>query len=114
MLFLLPLCAQAPQGGRGPQNLKILKPDEVLPVMRTFTAGLGVRCDFCHMQGDMASDSNPHKVTARMMLSMTREINANHFNGRDRISCFTCHHGKEEPESSAAPGGMPGTAPPGR
>jgi hypothetical protein len=96
-----------------PKNLKVLKADEdVMTVMRTFTAGLGVRCDFCHMQGDMASDSNPKKVTARMMLSMTRELNASHFNGRERISCYTCHHGQQEPERAPAAGAPP--ASPGR
>jgi hypothetical protein len=111
ILFLVPLCAQQPPGG-GPQaakNLKILKPEEVMTVMRTFTSGLGVRCDFCHMQGDMASDANPHKVTARMMLSMTRDLNAAHFNGKERITCYTCHHGAQEPPSAPPAGGaLPG------
>ncbi len=88
-----------------PKNLKILKADEVMPVMRTFTAGLGVRCDFCHAQGDMASDTKPQKVTARRMLAMTREINTSHFNGKDRVSCYTCHHGKNEPERAPEGGG---------
>src|ERR1035441_9415295 len=60
MLFLMPLVAQ-----QAPTNLKILTPAEVGPAMQSFTAGLGVRCEFCHVQGDRASDANPHKVVAR-------------------------------------------------
>ena len=97
-----------------PKNLKVLKPtDDVIAIMRTYTAGLGVRCDFCHVQGDFSSDENKKKLTARMMISMTHEINASHFNGRERVSCYTCHHGKNEPEG-APPAGGPGGPPPGR
>ncbi len=97
---------------QAPSNLKVLKPDEpLMAVMTTFTNGLGVQCNFCHVQGDMASDTKPEKVTARMMLTMTREINASHFNGRERVSCYTCHHGASHPERAPAAGGGPGGGP---
>ena len=101
MLFLLPLCGQAPQGGRPePKNLKILKPDQVMPAMRSYTAGLGVKCDFCHVSGDFASDEKKPKLTARRMIEMTNGINTGHFNGRERVSCYTCHHGENAPKSA--------------
>ena len=119
VLFATMLAAQPPQGGGGgmqeaPKNLKILKPEDVMTSMRSYTAGLGVRCDFCHVQGDFSSDTKPEKVTARMMITMTHDINANNFNGRERVSCYTCHHGASHPErapAAGAPGGAPGAGP---
>jgi hypothetical protein len=103
MLFLLPLCAQSPQGGRpAPKNLKILQPEQVMPAMRSFTTGLGVNCEFCHVSGDFASDDKKPKLTARMMIGMTRQINTANFNGRERVACYTCHHGESEPKSAPA------------
>ena len=104
MVFLMPLVAQ-----QAPTNLKILTPAEIGPVMQSFTAGLGVRCEFCHVQGDRASDANPHKVVAREMLAMTRQINT-HFPGGAKVACYTCHRGAEQP-LMAPPAGA---APPGR
>jgi hypothetical protein len=107
LLFLLPLSAQPPQEApppgrtaQEPKNLKILKPDEVRTAMRSFTAALGANCAFCHVQGDMASDDNPHKVTARRMIAMTREANATFPDGKERVTCYTCHRGETEPKSA--------------
>ena len=104
MLFLMPLVAQ-----QAPTNLKVLKPAEVMPAMQGFTTGLGVRCDFCHVQGDRASDANPHKGIAREMYTMTEQINA-HFPGGAKVSCYTCHRGVEQPLMTPPAG----AAPPGR
>lgn len=93
------------------KNLKILKPEEVMPSMRSFTAGLGVRCDFCHVQGDRASDENPKKLTARNMIAMVQQINT-HFNGSPKVTCYTCHRGETEPKSTPTPDAA--VAPPGR
>src|SRR3954464_15311384 len=54
-------------GGRGgpPQNLQVLPKDwtrqQVQKLMRTFTAGLGVKCSHCHVgtPADRAKDDNP-------------------------------------------------------
>jgi hypothetical protein len=105
LLFLAPLVAQ-----QAPTNLKVLKSAaEVMPAMQTFTQGLGVRCDFCHVQGDRASDANPHKGTAREMYTMTQQINT-HFQGGPKVTCYTCHRGAEQPLTSPPAG----AAPPGR
>jgi hypothetical protein len=106
LLILLPLSAQAqeaPPPGRAPQepkNLKILKPEEVRAAMRSYTVALGVNCGFCHMPGDMASDDNPHKVTARQMIAMARQANASFPDGKERVTCYTCHRGESEPKSA--------------
>jgi photosynthetic reaction center cytochrome c subunit len=118
LLVLVPLCAQdAPppkKGGGGPKNLKVLTPDELRSgVMMKFVAALGVGqsggCNFCHVQ-DRSSDENPKKVTARMMITMVKDINSKIATGagteKEFVTCYTCHRGKTEPET--APGaGLP-------
>jgi len=106
MLFaLLPLAAQdaprPPQKGPGMahKNLKLLKDDEVRPAMGAFRSALGVQCTFCHEMGNFASDENPHKDKARMMITMVRDVNAKFNDGKEHVTCYTCHRGKTEPES---------------
>jgi hypothetical protein len=65
--------------------------------MAAFRAGLGVMCSYCHVQGDFASDDNPKKDIARMMISMAKDINAKFPDGKMHVTCFTCHRGAEEP-----------------
>ena len=92
--------ARGGRGGRGgapPKNLKVLQPADVRPAMAAATAGLGVQCGFCHVQGDFASDDKQEKVTARMMFEMTRDINAKFTDGKAHVSCYTCHRGQQEP-----------------
>lgn len=113
MLLLLPLCAQPPQeGGKrerpAPKNLKLLTPDDLMPTMRSFTVALGQRCNFCHVQGDFASDENHKKIVARRMIEMVRSINTQNFNGKDRVTCYTCHRGAQEPMAAPPAGGTPG------
>lgn len=73
-------------------------------MMGAFRAALGVQCTACHVQGDFASDDKPEKATARKMIVMTREINANNFtDGKMHVSCFTCHRGEEHPKMTAEP-----------
>ncbi len=95
-----------------PKNLKILKPEEIRPVMGAIVTGLGVKCGFCHVQGDFASDDKPEKETARKMIVMTRDINA-HFQGAtaDMVSCYTCHRGETKP-LLAPPAAAPAPAAP--
>ena len=88
-----------------PTNLKVLKVStgpEVGQIMRTFTAGLGVQCGYCHEAGNYASDSNPKKDIARHMITMTQTINGN-FEGKLRVSCYTCHRGEPEPKTAPEP-----------
>jgi photosynthetic reaction center cytochrome c subunit len=109
-LLLVPVClsAQEKEGKKGPpptpKNLKILtgeSGEQVIMTMRAFRTALGVQCTFCHVQGDFASDDNPKKETARMMLTMAREINAKFPDGKRHVSCYTCHRGMTEPATEA-------------
>lgn len=98
-------------GGRGapppPKNLKVLKPEDVRPVMFAMRGALGQQCNFCHVQGDFASDENPKKVIARHMMEMVNHINEGFGDGKVHVSCYTCHRGKTTPDLTpppAAPG----------
>ena len=121
LLIALPLFAQAPppqaQGKGGPRpepkNLKILKPAEVRGKMNEFRIALGAQCSMCHEQGDFASDAKKEKETARMMIAMTKEINAKIGEGEhEHVTCFTCHRGSEhhpktKPDAAAAAPAQP-------
>ncbi|PYT13759.1 MAG: c-type cytochrome [Acidobacteria bacterium] len=114
VFMLLPLCAQEKQekqdkGKRpipNPTNLKVLKVTtgpEVTQIMRTFTSGLGVQCNFCHVQGNFASDDNPKKEVARHMIEMATEINSKFTDGKMHVTCYTCHRGEPEPKTAPEP-----------
>ena len=80
-----------------PKNLQILTPETYRAAMQSFTAALGVQCTFCHVQGDFAADDKEQKKTARMMLTMSRAINANWTDGKQHVRCYTCHRGSNTP-----------------
>lgn len=108
------------------ENLQVLPADigaeGLRDVMRGFTRGLGVRCQYCHvgeegqdfLEWDFASDAKTHKAVARDMMRMTRQINQEalpaidglhgHGDGGWRVTCYTCHRGAT----------TPATAPPAR
>ena len=94
-------------GGRGPQqphkNLKVLKDDQVRPVMGAMRGALGQRCEFCHVEGDNASDENPKKLMARRMIELVNEVNAKFPDGKVHVSCYTCHRGKTTPDMVPPP-----------
>jgi len=95
-----------------PKNLQLLKPEEVREAMHAFRVSLGVECTFCHVQGDFASDEKQHKLVARKMIELVRSINPRFPDGKDHVTCYTCHRGAEEPlmappASMAAPGDQP-------
>src|SRR5450432_3015621 len=107
LTIALTLLAQEPPAGgekkKGgppspPKNLKILKPEEVRPMMAAFRTGLGVQCTACHVQGDFASDEKPMKETARMMIAMTHEVNGKFPDGKMHVTCYTCHRGEQHPK----------------
>ena len=110
LIFLVSLCAQQPQqegGKKGrpsqpPKNLKVLKVEQqdLIRVMRTYTTGLGVKCEHCHVQGDFASDENPQKELARMMIKMVQDVNGRFPDAKEHVTCYTCHRGEEEPKTA--------------
>jgi photosynthetic reaction center cytochrome c subunit len=104
VLLLVPVGLSAQEGKKGPppplKNIQILTGEpreQVIMTMRAFTVALGVQCVYCHVQGDFPSDDNPKKGTARMMLTMAREINSKFPDGQRHVSCYTCHRGATTP-----------------
>jgi hypothetical protein len=103
------------------KNLQVLPKDisreQLLATMRSFTRGLGVRCNHCHVvkatepkeELDFPSDAKDEKKNARTMILMTREINRTWIPrvtkepADMRVGCWTCHRGKPEPESPPPP-----------
>ena len=113
-LLVLTLSLFAQQGGRGAnlqqfKNLKLLAPNtDMTFVMQGFNEALGVQCTYCHVQGDMAADTNPKKETARKMIAMVRMIDTtfpssvgNFPDGYHEVDCLTCHRGNVKPEVMA-------------
>jgi len=87
-----------------PQNIKVLPKrwsrKRVTAYMKeNVSKGLGVKCKVCHDTKDFAKDSE-HKEEARKMILMMNDINKKSFGGKQTLSCFTCHRGKEEPEGT--------------
>ena len=124
--------AQAPAQGQPatppppPQNLQVLPKDiaraDLIAMMRGFTAGLGVECNYCHvMEGrggrnDMAADEKPTKITARVMMRMVAGVNqqlASAITKADlqKVECGTCHRGAAIPIKFQPPPAPPQAAP---
>ena len=110
LLLVIPVFAQPPQalpkgpgGGRAPRNLKVLTVEEERPMMGGMRTSLGVMCTHCHVLPDFAADENPKKLIARNMMIMVKEINAKFPDGKEHVTCYTCHRGKTTPEMAPPP-----------
>ena len=86
------------------QNIKVMNgvpSDQLIESMQFFRSSLGVDCEFCHATKDghldAPSDDKPEKATARKMIAMTKAINDANFNGRQQITCASCHAGHMHP-----------------
>ena len=114
-----------------PTNLKVLPKDttgpQVISIMRNFEKDLGVECTYCHAKNsatgrpDFASDENPMKDRARVMMKMTSSINTEYLTQLtdpkpgNPVTCGTCHRGMSKPEvfvpAPRPPHGNPPAAP---
>lgn len=115
------LVAQGPRGN-GYSNLQILPEDisrdELGDIMVRNMRALGLPrlggegCLYCHVgdmdvprrKWDFASDANPMKEKARVMMSMVDEINSTHLekfgtriDSTYRVDCMSCHLGRTDP-----------------
>ena len=84
---------------------------QVIGQMRNITAGLGVRCQFCHVgeeglaleRFDFAADEKRTKLVARQMMRMVQEINRRldtiprAAGAALQVTCETCHRGVNRP-----------------
>lgn len=116
LVFICSISVLAQRGGRGgapapippgpPKNLRVLPEDvNIRQTMGAFRAALGVQCTYCHAQGDYASDDNPKKNMARNMIRIAADINAGFPDGKQHVTCYTCHRGEATPKSEAPAAG---------
>lgn len=127
LVFAAPQAAPAappsPHQHPAPTNLKVLprslSGEQVHEIMQTWSGELGTRCKTCHAADpkrtgpdgkpalNYADDSKEEKQTARKMVKMVEEINANYISKIDGsgapVTCGTCHRGHFGPEPFAAP-----------
>lgn len=104
------------------KNLQVLPKETDKPtlkkIMKEQSKALGVECDYCHKEPNMADDTDKKKLS-RDMMKLVDEINQGAFKadvkagpkalvkardyyqkklaGKKDITCNTCHQGKEEP-----------------
>lgn len=128
------MAAQAPQTGTAvatsqpgpfpaPTNLKVLPNSltgqQVQDIMEQWKVGLGMSCAACHADDkervdqdgrpllNFARDSKPEKAIARIMYTMTEEINGKYIARIDGsgvpVTCGTCHHGHIGPDPFTTP-----------
>jgi photosynthetic reaction center cytochrome c subunit len=83
------------------QALKGIAVDDFLLTMGIMSAAVGSDCVGCHPSAgtdhvDWAFDT-PRKMTARRMVQMVAAINKDQFGGRQVVTCWTCHRGRDRP-----------------
>jgi len=87
-------------------TLKELSVDDFIGAMGVMTDALGLDCADCHPnagsdQVDWVFDTQ-RKKTARRMVEMVGNLNKEFFGGAQRVTCWTCHHGRVIPATSIA------------
>jgi hypothetical protein len=98
---------QVETAGQKFKNIKVLNDlpaDQLGPMMNVMAASLGMDCKGCHAANDkdFEKDGNEHKEAARKMIKMVQDINKSAFEGKNEVTCNTCHNGRERPVAVAA------------
>jgi hypothetical protein len=88
-------------------TLKGLTVDDFMGAMGVMAAALGFDCSNCHPGAGYSDvnwqvDTMPTKVIARRMIEMVAVINGTNFAGASKVTCWTCHHGRQIPATSIA------------
>ena len=88
------------------QALKGIPVDDFMGTMGVMSAALGFDCSDCHnMAGtekvNWAADTT-RKVISRRMVNMMAAINRDNFQGRQMVTCWSCHHGRDRPVTTPA------------
>ena len=87
-------------GGGGGKNIQVLQGADLPATMQSFVQALGLldkgTCGYCHVD-DRSSDAKIQKVTARRMIIMMRGINGTFGDGKQHVTCYTCHRGSPTP-----------------
>ena len=95
------------------QVLKGISLDDFLGTMGVMCASLGFDCADCHVGAgtqkvDWAKDT-ARKVMARKMVLMVQTINSDNFSGRQMVTCWSCHRGRDRPLTTPTLADMYGT-----
>ena len=103
MLLLVALLAQAPADRPAGDTRKHLQVLQAVPESQLFLAmnamaqSLGVGCEYCHVRDrdryQWERDDKPKKAAGRRMMKMVMDLNAAAFDGKQTVTCFTCHRG---------------------
>jgi hypothetical protein len=72
--------------------------------MQAYSGSPGVGCDHCHVVVDWASDQKPARPMARRMFNIRTEMQDEFFEGRQALTCWTCHRGQPRGETTLPPG----------
>ena len=104
------MTAQQPQlSEQAFKNVQVLRGipvDEFMGTMGLFSAALSMCCGDCHTGAGTSSpkweDDPPRKRTARSMIQMVNTLNRTSFNGRQVVTCWTCHRGQPRPAATPA------------
>ena len=107
---LAPADAGGPSAIEKYKNVKVLTDVSAAEFMRlqyAITAWVSPKqgCDYCHVGTNYAADDKPQKGVARIMLQMTRHLNADwktHV-APAGMTCYTCHRGQPVPGQSWFP-----------
>jgi hypothetical protein len=89
------------QAFKNVQVLKGIPLDDFMGTMGVMTGSLSFDCSECHNgagtdQVDWAADTQ-RKVVARKMITMVASLNRDNFGGRQVVTCYSCHHGRDRP-----------------
>ena len=91
------------------KNVQVLKGipiDDFMGTMGIMSAALSFCCNECHTGAGtdkvVWESDTPRKVTARRMVTMVATINQANFGGRQVVTCWTCHRGRDRPVTTPA------------
>lgn len=82
------------------KNIQVLKEvpsEQIIPAMEFITSSLGVQCGFCHVENAFDKDDKKTKQIARKMMQMEFAIDSNNFEGKQMVTCYSCHRGSPKP-----------------
>jgi len=118
IVFVVGVALSAPQAGsqekvqtsdqifKNVQVLKGIPVDDFMGTMGLMSAAVGYDCSECHIGAgtervNWAAD-NGRKIIARKMVTMVAAINRDNFQGRQVVTCWSCHHGRDRPSTTPA------------
>jgi len=74
---------------------------QVLTAMNAISGNLGVSCTYCHTQFEWEKNDKPAKGTTRKMFKMLAYIEGTYFDHKNKVTCWTCHHGHPDQSKPA-------------